>query len=632
MRLRTVVLVALMALTGCAAAGPPSTVPDGPEPVRLVDEPATRREEASAARLYLQAREAWDAGDLEQAAAAAHTIVESYPGSAVSADALWLRTRAFARMESRGLQALDDAERLLGVLPAADSRVGTVAFLYAGLLRDRGAAAEGLLVLLRVERATVPTEWSAFARETIEGVELDAAAELASTVAEDPSLQRNPLAGELVVGLGRLLRLGGRATDATAAGQAAIGLGVSGEVRETATLLAEGRPLPEELERTVILAAILPKSGSPSMRRIADRIEAGIEAAIEAIDGVGQVELRVLDDGGDPEAARSLVMAAERQGAIAVLGPLAESGVAAAAEARRQGTILLSPTAIELPSVARGVFSLSAFDPTASERLAEWIGGAPVGGIAVIHADRGPSAEEARAFEAALTAAGGQLLGRIPYPVGQTFFEDQIEAALALEPGSILLPIPVEDVPALAPQATFFGLDTLGVRVFGTGAWTRPETLQDVSTRHLDGVVAASPDHTGEGPGWDRFQAAYEARFQRSLIDGTVEALGYDAAALLLSAIAAGGRTPASLGSTLERIPPFAGATGDLQIREGRVRRAHTVVCLHDAALLPTTPGDLPVLQYRPYPPDPETDSIPEGPGRMAGYLCPQVAPADSVN
>jgi hypothetical protein len=34
---------------------------------------------------------------------------------------------------------------------------------------------------------------------------------------------------------------------------------------------------------------------------------------------------------------------------------------------------------------------------------------------------------------------------------------------------------------------------------------------------------------------------------------------------------------------------------------------------------------------YRPYEPDPETDSIPEGPGHMMGLVCPSLAPPDTL-
>ena len=266
------------------------------------------------------------------------------------------------------------------------------------------------------------------------------------------------------------------------------------------------------------------------------------------------------------------------------------------------------------------------------EALAQWSASASAGPIAIIHPSFGSSAEEARAFAQDYRSRGGEVPRLLPYDPGTTFFETQIREAIALRPAAVLLPIPVEDVAALAPQVTFFGLDTLGIRIMGTGGWTDPVTLEDVSVRHLTGVVAATPDRPGNGDaGWDRFQTAYEQFYQRTFRGSQMPALGYDATSLLLAAVRSGARTPEAIGRAVEQLQRFEGATGALSVTEGRIARTHNVVCFDGREMLPALPGRLPVLQYRAYPPDPETDSIPEGPGRMAGFLCPQVAPVDTL-
>ena len=108
-----------------------------------------------------------------------------------------------------------------------------------------------------------------------------------------------------------------------------------------------------------------------------------------------------------------------------------------------------------------------------------------------------------------------------------------------------------------------------------------------------------------------------------------MQALGYDAASLVLQGIFAGAGSTDEISVTLGQVADFSGATGELSVVNGAVRRRHQVVCLNDRIQEPLVSGQLPILQYRPYPPDLETEEIPEGPGRPAGFACP--LPADTM-
>ena len=193
-----------------------------------------------------------------------------------------------------------------------------------------------------------------------------------------------------------------------------------------------------------------------------------------------------------------------------------------------------------------------------------------------------------------------------------------------LRPEALVLPVGPEDVPAVAPQVTFFGLDTLGIRILGTGGWTDAQSLAETDPRHTDGVVVATPVRPGpDSEGYRRFRDAYENRFQRTLVDGLIPALGYDAASLVLQGVYAGAGGPADVSEAIERVDGFAGATGIWSVEDGRLRRAHEVACLESRTLHPIPEGLVPAQRYRPYAPDPETEEVPEGPGRPDGFLCP---------
>jgi len=155
------------------------------------------------------------------------------------------------------------------------------------------------------------------------------------------------------------------------------------------------------------------------------------------------------------------------------------------------------------------------------------------------------------------------------------------------------VPVPAEDVELIAPQITHFGLDTLGIEVLGTSGWADAQTLARVDPRHTNDVVATAPIGGLPGsPGYERFREAYESHFRRSLVSG-VPALGYDAALVLLRALAdrsplvtVSGPTP---GLDLRR--EVEGATGVFTLQDGRIVRRTGVFRIRDRTLNPIPTG-----------------------------------------
>lgn len=199
--------------------------------------------------------------------------------------------------------------------------------------------------------------------------------------------------------------------------------------------------------------------------------------------------------------------------------------------------------------------------------------------------------------------------------------------AAQARPDAILFPVPPQDVEALAPQVSFFGLDTLGIQILGTAGWTDPGVRERVQARNLNGVVTATPDLSG-AEGYERFRRGYEERFQRTLRDDGSAALGYDAAALLLEAAQSGARSADELALALEQIEDFPGATGRLSVRDGRIVRAHRVICYSGSEPVPIS-LERPVQVYRPYPRDPDAQGVQQGPGRRSGFACPGTPEGD---
>ncbi|MGD8320673.1 MAG: ABC transporter substrate-binding protein [Gemmatimonadota bacterium] len=548
-----------------------TTRPRYPDPV-LQPGPISASREARAADLFRQAQEAMEGGRPEQARALAARVVEEFPSSPVSGRALILLARA--ELADGAYAAADSAAgRYARLLEAGDPRGARAHLLQADALQRSGDEAARLDRLLLI------------------GPSADSSAASVAITAADQAARAVPLDT-----LGAVLERTPEDRIARSAVQ---------------SVLDERVAAGEHTVRAVHIATVLPTTGSPAFREFAGLIAEGVEvAAAEHLGESFQVDVDARDDQGDPAVAASEVSEVAQGGALGAVGFLESAELAAAGQDRVDGIPLISPTARE--ASAPGTYTLSGADPRAARDMARYAAQAGLERVAVINSRAPASTEEADAFVAELAQVGVPLAGRFTYDAGATFFSEQIKGAAQalradeiralhlgpddtlhaelLEPVAVFLPIPPEDVELVAPQVTFFGLDTLAIQTLGTSGWTDPETLSSVDTRHTDGVVATAFVDAGPGSaGYARFRAAYERHFQRSLVS-TVPALGYDAALLLLDAAATGATSPLELRQALEGLHNVQGATGTFSGEDGRILRRTEVVRIEHGGLIPIGP------------------------------------------
>lgn len=626
---------ALMAavLAGCAAAGDPEPVPEGPAPVVLQSGGATDDQEERASRLYQAALDDFQRGLLAGAVRDARTVVEELPSTRWSGAALWLLARALER-NGQLEEAADAARRYASLLPPSDSRTAEVRLLEGRVLVGLDRRAEAAARLLEIPSDAPPEvsdEALALLRDVAPLLERDTLGDL---LAGTPLGQ--PLAAPLMVAYARALVLAGDDAEAREFAEAALDAGAAGPDEAAArSLLADlgvtGADPAGADAPAVRIAALLPTSGSPNLQRYATLIEEGVRAAMAQENAPANVELVVQDDAGDPEQAATLLRTLQAGSAapvVGVVGPLLDDILREAAAARSGPLAFVSPTALTAEGEA-GLFSLGAPDPGSARALARYAAGTGLEYVVVIHPDDEDARFQADAFREAFQELRGSVLRTFNYPPGTTYFEDALRQAEALEPDALFLPAPAADIQALAPQVSFFGLDTLGVKVLGTADWASEEVLQSVSPRHTTGVVVATPRGAGDtSEGYRRFVRAYEATFQRTVRD-PLPAVGYDATSLLLLAIRTGARTAAEVRTALEHIEGFEGASGVLSVEDGRVVREHHLVCVQDRQLIDIEPGQR-VIHHRPMRPgDPEENEpelVPAGPLEI---YCPGMEPPE---
>ena len=620
-------IVAVVAIFGCATSGEPTVEAKADRLEPAIEEGSfSAAQEAEADLLLARAQAALDQEDFELAEALALEVEAEYRTAPGSVHALWIRARAAVAL-GKPEEALDAARAFRTHLTDSDEQIGRVDLLVGDLLQALGRTAEAFAAWLRAPGEPVSDE-------TLARLE-DHVAELTEgelrVLVESEAVLVAPVLAEFA------FRQYGLGAEDGARGYAARALesGATGRARLLAEAVLAGDV--SDFEIVPRLGAILPTSGSPRLRQFANGIQEGIQVALQLF---GQAEgnrrateLVVQDSGGDIIGARLAFSAMEASEVLGIIGPL-QDGALSEVASRMQGPLaVISPTAPAVPEGSTGVFSLSSADPGAARALARYAISSDLYTAVVIYPESSDGAYEARAFSEAFQSYGGLILDEISYPTGSTFFEEQLRRAEVLLPDVLVLPLPARDVELMAPQVTFFGLDSLEIRVLGTTGWSEEAMLSRVDTRHTNGVVTASPKPAEEEwEGYRRFVDAYESYFQRTLPD-LVPALGYDAAGLLLEGIRRGASTPRELLETLESMPGFVGATGRLFIDDGRVVRDHFVGCLQDRQVLNLPAGARADPILMPPLPDPETDLIPEGAlDRVVGFRCPIMVPSEPAD
>jgi len=345
---------------------------------------------------------------------------------------------------------------------------------------------------------------------------------------------------------------------------------------------------PGESAADLVIGAVLPVSGSPSLREYAHLFIEGLRTAVLLARESGlNVELLVEDNEGTASGSVRGTSALVTRDALAILGPLDADNLRAAARAAPRELAFFSPTARRVPYGRGGVYSMAAGDPEAGRALARAVSRLGFANAVIVHPRSPGEGVEMDAFQRAFVSLGGVVSRRIRYPPGTTTFEQSLMEVKSLAPSLLIVAAPPSDVELLAPQIAFFGLDEMDLQVAGTTGWTAPSVIERVARRHTDSVIALSTVPPGVVPEPSpEFVAAYEALFRRSL-NSRVPATGFDLLRMALGAYREGAERPAEVAAGLERIGLFEGSTGTYSFADGRLSRQYFPVRIFQGALHP---------------------------------------------
>jgi ABC-type branched-subunit amino acid transport system substrate-binding protein len=363
------------------------------------------------------------------------------------------------------------------------------------------------------------------------------------------------------------------------------------EARELARLAADGREAPA----AAVVGAMLPRTGSQVLVQYGDWVLEGIELAVrEAERRQGRsVRLVVADDGGGTRTAAA-VTELERAGAVAIVGPLLPQQTADASRARRDpNLVLVSPTITDGSPEAPHTYSVAAGDVRGAQELGRYAAQMGLDRAAILHAWGGDHDARARAFAVEYEALGGRVVATVPYSVGTTTFATHMQQILRAVGGSaggrpfaVFVTAPERDVPQIAPQISFYGLDNAGAQVMGDQAWASASVRRLVANRDMEGVITVSPFAAGEADGLadPEFVALFESTYRRSLTN-QMPALGHDAARVILEALPNRMLTPDATARRFQLLAGIRGATGIFSVRASRLIRTPYLVVIRDGRL-----------------------------------------------
>lgn len=533
-----------------------------------VDTMAVGDETFGATDLLTRSRLAYDGAELEEALALAEQVLAEYPTSGTAEEARWLAARTAFAME-RYAQAEELASRYAEEQPSGSTDAEEAREL-ARLAEDALAEpASTPAVVGAILPRSGPRVLVRYADYILQGIEL--------AVAEVERRQGRPI--ELVV-----------VDDSGGAGtrSAVAELERRGALAVVGPLLPRNLPAAVEARRDPRLVLVSPtatRSPSwPEAYSVSTGDTRGAQELGRYAADVGFTQAALLYARGRQYEQKAQAFSVEYEtlgGHVRARVPY-DSGTTTFGPHMEQILAAVAPSpsdtfGVERSLAARLMDAGLITDPMAVDTL-------PADSLLTL-IDRLSSRSSAQARENA-----GAWAGRLPQ-----------------RPFALFVAAPQQDVPKIAPQVAFYGLDSAGVQVFGDEAWASAQVRRVVPRRDLERVIAAShfPPGRADEAADPEFVQLYESSYRRSL-DSSLPALGYDAANLVLQALPNRMLTPDAVAVRFGFLAAIRGATGMLSVRGGRVVRTPYVVMIRDGSL---EPAPQPWEYEMPVPVPPEPDS-----------------------
>ena len=321
--------------------------------------------------------------------------------------------------------------------------------------------------------------------------------------------------------------------------------------------------------------------------------KAGAEIAIAELNeagGVngGEASMALGDDLGDPKEAVLVAQKFIDDADVVVVDGHQFSGATIAAGGKYEsvGLPMISPSATnpDITDLGAFIWRICMTDAVQGEGLAKYsVETLGLTKVAVMYDSSDYGRGLADAYEAAVKAAGGSVVGKEQYATGDTDFKSQLTELKAAGPELLFLSGYYPEGSKIAQQARELGMD---VQLLGSDGYASDE-LPKLGGAAVEGMLVSTFfDYTLDDPAVQKFVEAYKAKFDGANPDWFA-ANSYDVIMLAAKAATdAGSNDRAAINEALAAIGSYEGISGTITFDEnGDVVKPLSIVVVQDGAL-----------------------------------------------
>ena len=311
----------------------------------------------------------------------------------------------------------------------------------------------------------------------------------------------------------------------------------------------------------------------------------GVRMAIDEANAKGgvlgkKIKLVTLDDRGDSaEAANAVSRLIDVEKVSALLGEVSSSlSLAGGRVAQRRKIPMISPTSTnpKVTEVGDYIFRVCFIDPFQGKVMATFARqNLKLDRVAILKDVKNDySIGLADAFQKSFGELGGKIVAEQSYSQGDTDFSAQVTAVRGSGAQALFVPGYYSEVGSIARTADRLGLK---VPLLGGDGWDSPDLFK-IGGDAINGSYFS--DHFAPDVSTDKakaFVANFTAKYGQAPTG--LGALGYEAALVLIDAVARAGKTdPAALRDAIAATKDFEGVTGKITIDAQRNARKSAVV------------------------------------------------------
>ncbi|MHB9149746.1 MAG: ABC transporter substrate-binding protein [Thermoleophilia bacterium] len=320
---------------------------------------------------------------------------------------------------------------------------------------------------------------------------------------------------------------------------------------------------------------------------------AGADIAVEELNAAGgvnggEVSYESGDDLGDPKEAVLVAQKYIDNPEILFVNGHMFSGATLAAGPKYEevGLPMISPSATnpDIKTLGAYIWRICMTDAVQGEGLAKYtVNDLGIKKVAIMYDDGDYGRGLADTYEAAFTAAGGEVVGREQYTAGDAEFKAQLTKIKQAGPELIFLSGYYPEGSKIVQQASELGMK---VTFLGSDGYASDELIT-LGGSAVDGMLVSTFfDYTKADPAVQKFVEAYRAKFAGANPDWFA-ASAYDVTMLVAEAATqAGSNDRAAINDAIGSMDSYEGITGTISFDEdGDVVKPLSIVIVKDGAL-----------------------------------------------